>query len=131
MSLYGRMGYTASLGGEALTAHSNQRQIDYWTPDNPNAEFQKPILGQATSGSQDQFSGLLGFKKASFVKIRNISLGYNVPKTVCAKIGISNLKLYGQALNPGNVYQSLSWYDFDTDATYFNRGFVAGLSVGF
>ncbi|GAB3432054.1 TonB-dependent receptor [Niabella aquatica] len=131
MSLYGRMGYTANVGGEALTAHSNQREVDYWTPDNPGAEFQKPILGQASSGSQDQFSGLLGFKKASFIKIRNISLGYNVPKNLCSKIGLNNVKLYGQALNPGNIYQSLSWYDFDTDATYFNRGFVVGLSVGF
>jgi len=131
IGMFGRMGYTANVGGEALTAHANQREVDYWTPDNPNAEFQKPILGQASSGSVDAFSGLLGFKKASFIKIRNISLGYNVPKSLCTKIGINNLKLYGQALNPGNVYQSLSWYDFDTDATYFNRGFVAGLSVGF
>ncbi len=130
-SLYGRMGYTASLGGEALTAHANQRQVDYWTPENPNAEFQKPILGQATSGSQDDFSGLLGFTKASFVKIRNISLGYNFPKDLASNIGLANLKIYAQAVNPGSIYQSLDWYDFDTDATYFNRSFVLGLQVGF
>ncbi len=131
MNLYGRMGYMASLGGEALTAHSNQRQVNYWTPDNPNADFQKPILGQATSGSQDDFSGLLGFRKASFVKIRNISMGYNFPRELCGNIGVSNLKLYAQAVNPGSIYQSLDWYDFDTNATYFNRSFVLGLQVGF
>lgn len=131
MSLYGRMGYTASLGGEALTAHSNQRKVDYWTPDNPNAEFQKPILGQATSGSIDIYSGLLGFTQASFVKIRNISLGYTLPKEVCTNIGVANLKLYVQAVNPGSIYQSLDWYDFDTESTYFNRSFVLGLEVGF
>ncbi len=131
MGLYGRMGYTASVGGEALTAHSNQRTLDYWTPDNTDAEFQKPIMGQASSGSQDNFSGLLGFKKASFVKIRNVSLGYNVPQNLCARVGLNNLKLYAQSLNPGNIYQSLDWYDFDTDATYFNRSFVVGLQVGF
>lgn len=130
-SLYGRMGYTASLGGEALTAHSNQRQVDYWTPDNPNAEFQKPILAQATSGSGDKYSGLLGFTKASFVKIRNISLGYNFPKEYASTIGLANLKIYAQAVNPGSIYQSVDWYDFDTEATYFNRSFVMGLQVGF
>ena len=130
-SLYGRMGYTASLGGEALTAHANQRQVDYWTPDNPNAEFQKPVLGQATSGSVDQSAGLLGFTKASFIKIRNISLGYNFPKDLTSNIGLANLKIYAQAVNPGSIYQSLDWYDFDTDATYFNRSFVLGLQVGF
>lgn len=130
-SLYGRMGYTASLGGEALTAHANQRQVDYWTPDNPNAEFQKPILGQATSGSIDQYAGLLGFTKASFIKIRNISLGYNFPKDFTTNIGLANLKVYAQAVNPGSIYQSLDWYDFDTGATYYNRSFVLGLQVGF
>ncbi|GAA4132119.1 TonB-dependent receptor [Flavobacterium chungbukense] len=131
INLYGRMGYTASLGGEALTAHSNQRETDYWTPDNPNAEFQKPILGQATSGSADAFSGLLGFQKASFVKIRNISLGYNLSKDFANKVGLANMKFYVQAVNPGSIYQSLDWYDFDTNRTYFNRSFVMGVEVGF
>ncbi|MRX69434.1 TonB-linked outer membrane protein, SusC/RagA family [Flavobacterium resistens] len=131
INLYGRMGYTASLGGEALTAHANQRETDYWTPDNPNAEFQKPILGQATSGSADPFSGLLGFQKASFVKIRNISLGYNLSKDVANKFGLANMKLYVQAVNPGSIYQSLDWYDYDTEKTYYNRSFVMGIEVGF
>ncbi|WP_431242043.1 SusC/RagA family TonB-linked outer membrane protein [Flavobacterium sp. P21] len=39
INIIGRTGYTASLGGEALTAHANQRETDYWTPDNPDAEF--------------------------------------------------------------------------------------------
>ncbi|WP_026729971.1 SusC/RagA family TonB-linked outer membrane protein [Flavobacterium denitrificans] len=131
INIIGRTGYTASLGGEALTAHANQRETDYWTPDNPDAEFQKPIMGQATSGSQDPFSGLLGFQKASFVKIRNISLGYNLSKDVANNIGLANMKFYVQAVNPGSIYQSLNWYDFDTERTYFNRSFVMGVEVGF
>jgi TonB-linked SusC/RagA family outer membrane protein len=130
-NIYGRMGYTASLGGESLTGRSNQREVDYWRPDNPNAEFQKPILGQASSGSQDPYSGLLGFTKASFVKIRNISLGYNFPKEFSSNIGVRNLKLYVQAVNPGSIYQSVDWYDFDTNSTIFNRSFVMGIDVGF
>lgn len=131
INLYGRMGYMASLGGEAMTAHSNQRETDYWTPNNTGAEFQKPILGQATSGSGDDFSGLLGFQQASFVKIRNISLGYNFPKDFNSSIGLSHLKMYAQAVNPGSIYQSLDWYDYDVNSTYFNRSFVLGIELGF
>ncbi|WP_163397640.1 SusC/RagA family TonB-linked outer membrane protein [Flavobacterium fluviatile] len=131
INLYGRMGYTANLGAQAMTGTANQIKIDYWRPDNTDAEFQKPILGQSSSGSQDAYSGLLGFKKASFVKIRNISLGYNLPKDVTSNIGLSNMKIYAQAVNPGSIYQSLDWYDFDTDRTYFNRSFVMGIEVGF
>ncbi|WP_348799808.1 SusC/RagA family TonB-linked outer membrane protein [Flavobacterium adhaerens] len=130
-NLYGRMGYMASLGGEIMTAHGNQREIDYWTPENTDAEYQKPILGQATSGSGDSYAGLLGFKNAGFIKIRNISLGYNFPKELTSKTGLSHLKIYTQAVNPGSIYQAVDWYDFDVNNTYFNRSFVFGLQVGF
>ena len=128
--LYSRLGYYQNLGGQALTAHSNQRYVDYWTPDNPDAEFQKPILGQATSGSQDDFSGLLGVTKAGFLKIRYINLGYNLPVEIATKYGIGNMKLYVQALNPGSIYQAKDWYDFDVNSIFFNRSFVVGLNVG-
>ncbi|KJD34754.1 membrane protein [Tamlana nanhaiensis] len=127
---YSRFGYTANLGGQALTSHSNQMETDYWTPDNTDAEFQKPILGQATSGSQDDFSSLLGYKNAGFIKIRNISLGYNFPKEFCTKNGISNFKIYAQAINPGSIYQSVDWYDFDVSSTIFNRSFTLGIDIG-
>ncbi|SHG13426.1 TonB-linked outer membrane protein, SusC/RagA family [Flavobacterium fluvii] len=131
IEIYGRMGYMASLGGEALTSHANQRETDYWTPINTGAEFQKPILAQATSGSADKYSGLLGFQEAGFVKIRNISLGYNFPEELATKMGVANMKLYAQAISPGSLYQSLDWYDFDVNTTYYNRSFVMGIEVGF
>ena len=80
ISMFGRLGYMFSTGGEPLTATANQREVDYWTPYNTGAEYQMPIYAQSTSGSGDNYSSLLGFKKASFIKVRNISLGYNLPK---------------------------------------------------
>ena len=130
MFVYSKLGYYRSLGGQAQTATANQVVIDYWTPDNPDAEFQKPILGQATSGSRDDFSGLLGIRKAGFVKIRYINLGYTFPETFCKRIGLNNLKIYTQALNPGSIYQSVDWYDFDVRSSIWNRGFVFGIDVG-
>lgn len=130
MNIYSRLGYNDDIGGQAMTAHSNQIKIDYWTPENPDAEFQKPILGQATSGSQDDFSGVLGFKDAGFVKIRNISLGYNFSRDFCTKNGFNNLKIYFQAINPGSIYQAVDWYDFDVNSTYFNRSFALGIDIG-
>jgi len=58
-------------------------------------------------------------------------LGYNFPKDLATKVGLANMKLYAQAISPGNIYQSLDWYDFDVDATYYNRSFVMGVEVGF
>ena len=44
IELYGRFGYMISTGGEAQAGMFQQREIDYWTPSNPNAEWQMPIL---------------------------------------------------------------------------------------
>ena len=131
ISMIGRMGYTFSTGGEALTAHANQREIDYWTPQNTGAEWQKPILAQATSGSKDDFSTLLGFKDASFIKVRNISLGYNFPKSLLKPATLSHAKVYAQVINPFSIHQSINGFDLDTGRTYFNRSFVFGLEIGF
>ena len=131
IQMFGRMGYMFNTGGEAQTAHGNQREIDYWTPTNTGADYQKPILGQATSGSKDDFSSLLGYQKASFLKVRNISLGYNFPKNIIHKAGFNHLKAYAQVINPFSLKQSIYGFDLDTGRTIFNRSFVFGLEVGF
>ncbi|WP_072530473.1 SusC/RagA family TonB-linked outer membrane protein [Bacteroides ilei] len=131
VTMIGRMGYMVDGLGEAETAHANQREIDYWTPTNTDAEYQKPILGQATSGSGDDFSSLIGYRNASFLKVRNISIGYNFPQNLIKKWGLGHLKIYAQAINPGSIYQSIDGFDLDTNKTYFNRSFVFGLDFGF
>lgn len=131
ISMFGRLGYMFSTGGEPLTATANQREVDYWTPYNTGAEYQMPIYAQSTSGSGDNYSSLLGFKKASFIKVRNISLGYNLPKNIIKPIGLTHVKAYAQVINPFSLKQSIDGFDLDTGRTYFNRSFVFGLEVGF
>ena len=115
-------------GGEGQYGMYNQREISYWTPDNTGADYQKPIY--STAGG-DAYSSLLGFKDASFIKIRNISLGYNFNSKALKNIGISSLKLYAQAKNIGILYSSVDFMDLDLGTTYYNRGFTFGLQVGF
>ena len=128
IELNGRFGYMVDTGGEGQYGMYNQREISYWTPDNTGADYQKPIY--STAGG-DAYSSLLGFKDASFIKIRNISLGYNFNSKALKNIGISSLKLYAQAKNIGNLYSSVDFMDLDLGTTYYNRGFTFGLQVGF
>ena len=126
--MIGRMGYMVSTGGEGQLGLFQQREINYWTPTNTNADWQKPIL--STSGG-DSYSSLLGFKNASFLKMRNISLGYFIPSMICNKIGINNAKLYVQAQNPFTVYSTVDWLDLDTGGSTYNRSWVLGINIGF
>ena len=128
LDLFGRFKYMISTGGEGQYGMYAQRQIDYWTPDNPNAEWQKPVY--STAGG-DSYSSLLGFKDASFIKIRNLSLGYRLDKATCNKLGIHGAKFYIQGRNLGMLYSSVDFMDLDTGATYFNRGFTVGLQLDF
>ena len=96
IDLQGRFGYTISTGGEGQLGMYQQREISYWRPDNTGADWQKPVYSQAGG---DPYAGLLGFKDASFIKIRNLSLGYNFNRKLIEKLGLSNLKLYVQGKN--------------------------------
>ena len=130
LELQGRFKYMISTGGEGQLGMYQQREIDYWRPDNTGADWQKPVY--STAGG-DSYSSLLGFKDASFIKIRNLSLGYNFDRKLLEKagIGLSNAKIYVQGKNLGMLYSSVDFMDLDTGATYYNRGFTVGLQVDF
>ncbi|MPR35206.1 SusC/RagA family TonB-linked outer membrane protein [Salmonirosea aquatica] len=126
--LYGRMGYYYDTGGEGLTGRFNQRLVDYYTINNTNSDYQKPIY---TEASGDPFYPILGYRSGSFLKIRNISLGYSIPDKISKSIGLSHSRIYVQALNPGMVFNKVDWIDLDLRSSAWNRGFTAGINIEF
>ena len=126
--IYGRLNYWFNTGGEAQTARGNQRRIDYWTENNQNSEYQKPFY---SVGSGDNYSGALGPRKASFLKIRNISAAYNFPAKILTSMHMSSLRVYFQATNPAMLFSKIKFMDMDVAAMFSNRGYTFGINVGF
>ena len=126
--IYGRMGYTFNTGGENSSAKPSQREINYYTENNTNSDYQKPIF---SAGTGDPFFTVLGYKDGSFLKMRNISFGYNFTEDMAKHIGATKLRLYVQATNPFTIFSKISWMDMDTQTTYMNKGFTMGLNVQF
>ncbi|NCI45296.1 SusC/RagA family TonB-linked outer membrane protein [Sediminibacterium soli] len=126
--LYGRLGYMFSTGGEAQVGRSNQRQIDYYTELNKNSEWQKPIYTTATG---DLYTASLGYRNASFIKIRNISMAYTFTGNALKKMGMSSLRAYFQVANPGMLFSKIKWLDMDINSASYNRGFTFGINAGF
>ncbi|HVG17372.1 MAG TPA: TonB-dependent receptor [Chitinophagaceae bacterium] len=126
--LYGRLNYFFNTGGEAQVARSSTRLINYYTENNTNAEYQKPIY---STGTGDLYSGSLGFQKASFIKIRNISASYNVDTKILKKMNMSSLRLYVQAANPGMLFSKIKFMDMDLASFTNNRGFTVGINAAF
>ncbi len=126
--LFGRWGFSMAAGAESLQGRFAQRVVDYWTPTNPTNEYPSPNYNSAAG---DAFKSAMNYQDGSFVKVRNISLGYTLPASVTSKVRMSACKIYAQVQNPGLLYSKITWLDPDLGGSTFNRGFVIGLNVGF
>jgi len=128
--LYGRLNYLFNTGGEGEAGRGVTREIDYYTPNNQNAYYEKPVYN-AGNASLDPYYAALGYLKASFIKIRNISLGYTVNHKLLGKSGVSNLKAYVQISNPGMLFSKIKYLDMDVAGPTWNRGVTVGINASF
>lgn len=100
--MMGRFGQTiqSDLLGYYTAANSvTTNQIsgaDYWTEDNQNAYYPRP----GTNSKQTTVMPSLRIADGSFVKVKNITLGYTVPAKWTRKAMIERLRIYGTAYNP-------------------------------
>lgn len=128
IQLYGRMDYTFNTGGVWVGGRYNVRSYDYYNENNKTAEFQKPIFDE---GGVDAYYYILGYKNGSYLKIRNISLGYTFPTKLLKNTGLTNLRIYAQCKNPGMIFSHIDYLDMDTYSNTYNSGFTFGLNVSF
>ena len=85
-----------------LTGRRGQIDVDYWTPENPNARYPRP--GAILSGDNPKWNSVLAQYNGTYAKIRTITLGYSLHRLSALKqAGISNLRLYCTLQNPGIV----------------------------
>lgn len=70
---------------------------EYWTPTNTGAHYPQPDINGSTS---DVALESLSIVDASYIKIKNITLGYTLPMKLCHKVGIQKLRVYGTVTNP-------------------------------
>ncbi|MDR2811254.1 MAG: TonB-dependent receptor, partial [Tannerellaceae bacterium] len=74
----------------------------FWTPDNPTNEFTR---ADKLSG-YDPFSGTGGYMKGDYIKVQEITIGYNFVSHIPANWGLSKIRLYGQVRNLGYLYKA-------------------------
>jgi hypothetical protein len=72
--------------------------LNRWTKPGDISEWPRVVFGDNISNG----SGLVlsqNVEKGDFIKIRNISLGYTLPKNLTARINLSSVRVYVAALN--------------------------------
>lgn len=74
----------------------NQPKLNYWTPENASTQYPRPLLGTASVN----YLSTLNYYSGSFVRLRNITLGYTVPQQAIKTRAISRLRVYASVQNP-------------------------------
>lgn len=129
---------TGSEGGEIMNQHSRflksfngnrnayQSSSNFWKSDaDPgDGHIFKPRVTQNTVQAQ---SSTYWVEDASFVRIKNIRLGYNFPSAMVKKWNLSNLKLY---VNLENVYVFSDYSNYDPEGSTFQSGYRVGYDYG-
>lgn len=116
-----------------LQGRYNNLNVDFWTEDNPTNDHPKP------DGSREYplYSSSRGYGSGDFLKVRNMQLGYNLPKRILSNIGIKSMKIYINADTPF-IFSGLA-SNLDPEAydgiirseTPSTRMFSLGLNVDF
>jgi TonB-dependent starch-binding outer membrane protein SusC len=112
-------------------ANENSIRHDYWTPENPTNEYPRP--NASVSSSAMPYVTTLQYRDGSFLKIRGITLGYNLPKSLLDKTPFTGARVY---VNGKNLftYSKIDNYDPErggAQASPLSKLIVGGISLDF
>ncbi len=91
------------ISGNTRTSFLNfqspdRNQLDRWTEENRNADALYPRLRKEYSHNTDPLSSWW-IKSASYIKLKNLQIGYSFPESFTSKIRVKNLRLYLSGTN--------------------------------
>lgn len=134
MNMYGKLNtkkYLQSYEGWAFYLSDNARpmHLDAWTPDNPDASYPRLTLSN-TSNDYDSRYNSFWLRKADYLKIQNVQVGYTVPKSALKKVHIQYLRLY---LSGQNLATITGYDGFDPEGGWYPlaRTFSFGFNLQF
>lgn len=108
---------------------------DYWTEENQGARY--PAPNSSISNGQDQYQQWANYFDGSYLKVKNITLGYTLPKTLTKKVGIQKARVYFTADNPFIFTKCKYLKNYDPekggndDEAPLSKQFVFGVNVSF
>lgn len=88
-------------------------QIDYWTEENQNA-FYPRLYGEGGNDSYNHQRQTKYLFDGSYVRLKNVTIGYNLPQTICSKIGIQRFRIFLSGENLFTIHHLPTGYYPDT-----------------
>jgi len=104
--------YSGFRSGKSKTA-----LYDSWTPDNHNATA--PILETEQTFSNNQVPNSYFVENGSYLRLKNIQLGYTIPQEKLQYFGVQSLRVYVQA---ANLFTITNYSGPDPEVGYYPGG---------
>jgi TonB-linked SusC/RagA family outer membrane protein len=89
--------YLADIQNHDLSNKNNKstRILDHWSPENPNSEYPRLLLGESASA----YTASNNVYDASYIKLKSVTLNYEFSKKFLDKLKVHNASLYLSASN--------------------------------
>ena len=84
------------IEGQTTALNQSTAVLNHWTPTNTNTNIPRPVFGDPNGNNRvsDRF-----IEDGSYVRLKNLTLGYNVPVGISKRAAIKNLRIYATAQN--------------------------------
>jgi len=143
--LQGLGGFVEQMGSYQAFAFYNSGNIQQWqvsnawTVSNPNPNAKYPAITNLSQGSENVQTSTFWNRDASFLRVKNLQIGYSFSNSLIQKLGITKLRIYagGQNLFSFNHFYT-GWdpemYQASGDSPNFypiTSVYMAGLNVKF
>lgn len=109
-----------------------KEKLDYWTPENLDAFWPRPYNG----GMQSYLPSDYWIQDASYIRLKNVELGYTFPQSIIRKARISKARIFVSGQDLFEFTKTFSWIDPEqpdnSGVIYpFYRSVSLGLNVTF
>jgi len=95
-----------------------REQLDSWSETNRNAKYPL-LLIDGTGTNMNNIPSSFWVKSGAYMRLKNVTLGYTLPKSVLNKIKINNLRLYISGQNLFTVSNAYPGYDPESSISGF------------
>jgi len=102
------------------------RLLDAWSPTNPDSNI--PALSLSDNNNEKRVS-TYWVEDGSFLKLRNVQLGYNLPKSACEKMKMQNWRFFLSAQNVFTIH-SKSFTGVDPENPNYGYPIPLTLTLG-
>lgn len=95
--------------GGAIGGTIREENKDRWSPENLGAKYPRLAFGESNNEQASDF----WMRDASYLRIKNIQIGYTLPANIVKRLNINHLRVFANGSNVASFDRFLNGYDVE------------------